>query len=69
MTAHYYSCGESKDYLKFCVHEGHVHVLLGFQENHVVEGAAKDAALDRQSTWGEHGLYVYKSQTSIFNKQ
>ena len=51
MTAQLYSCGESKDYLKFCVHEGHVHVLLGLQENHVVEGAAKDAALDRQKIW------------------
>ena len=69
MTAHLYSCGESKDYLKFCVHEGHVHVLLGLQENHVVEGTAKDAALDRQSTWDEHGLYVHKSQTSMNNNQ
>ena len=69
MTAQLYLCSESKDYLKFCVHEGHVHVLLGLQENHIVEGDAKDAALGRQSTWEEHGLHSYKSQTSITNKQ
>ena len=69
MTAQLYLCSEYKDYLKFCVHEGHVHVLLGLQENHIVEGDAKGAALGRQSTWEEHGLYSYKSQTSITNKQ
>ena len=69
MTAQLYSCGKSKDYLKFCVHEGHVHVLLGLQENHIVEGDAKDAALGRQSTWEEHGLYSYKSNMCITNKQ
>ena len=68
MTAQLYSCGKSKDYLKFCVHEGHVHVLLGLQENHIVEGDAKDAALGRQSTWEEHGLYSYKSNMCITNK-
>ena len=69
MAAQLHACGESKNDLKSCVHEDHIHVLLGSQKNHIAEGAAKDAALDKQSTWGEHGLYVHKSQTSIPDKQ
>lgn len=65
MTAQLYSCGESKDYLKFCVHEGHVHVLLGLQENHIVEGDAKDAALDRQKTYGNNSESVPRSELSF----
>ena len=65
MTAQLYLCGKSKDYLKFCVHEGHVHVLLGLQENHIVEGDAKDAALDRQKTYGNNSESVPKSDMSF----
>ena len=60
MTVQLYSYNESKDYLKFCVHEGHVHVLLGLQENHIVEGDAKDAALDRQKTYGDNSESVHR---------
>ena len=65
MTAQLYSCGESKDYLKKIVHEGHIHVLLGLQENHIVEGDAKDAALDRQKTYGNNSESVPRSELSF----
>ena len=61
MAAQLHACGESKDYLKSCVHEDHIHVLLGLKKNHIAEGAAKYAELDRQITWWKDGINGYDS--------
>jgi len=43
------------------VHEDHIHVLLGLKKNHIAEGAAKYAELDRQITWWKDGINGYDS--------